>query len=273
MSIEKINRVIIFFQQWFTRSLDMSIKNRLLFSLLACSILPMIFVGTLGYFNAKKALQNTRIEALKSITYHKAKKIEDFFSEQKKPIRIAQRRPNIKKYASILAGFSGDFSSPDYKIIRDGLDGTLKMYPPVYDYANNMLANPQGKIVYVLNRYSALEDMDNFRSEARGKSFKKAITQRNFVLILVIAVIVLSLFLAHLVAKSISDPVQMLQKGSEEIGRGNLDLKVGTDAKDEIGRLGRAFDKMAKKLKTVTASRDELNHEINERKKAMKALS
>ena len=94
----------------------MSIKNRLLFILVACSIFPMIFVGTLAYFNAKKALENTRIEALKSITYHKAKKIEDFFAEQKKHIRIAQRRPNIKKYAFILAGFSGDFPALTIKL-------------------------------------------------------------------------------------------------------------------------------------------------------------
>ena len=399
----------------------MSIKNRLLFILLACSISPMIFVGTLGYFNAKKALENTRIEALKSITYHKAKKIEDFFSEQKKHIRIAQRRPNIKKYASILAGFSGDFSSPDYETIRDELDEALKMYPPVYDYANVMLANPKGKIVYVLNRYSALENMDNFRSEAWGKAFEAgkteiylsdvfksrtqagqfsvyisaplnnfdgefagvivlevdlasifklvqdstgmgetgetliarkeddaalflnplrhdpdaalkrkvvfgqsqaipiqealkgnaghgifadyrgreviavwqympllgwgivakidvaeafeaAATLRGFILILVVAVIILSIFLALIVAKSISDPIQVLQKSAEEIGRGNLDSKIGTDAKDEIGQLGRSFDQMAEKLKIITASRDELDREVSERKKAEKAL-
>ena len=71
-----------------------------------------------------------------------------------------------------------------------------------------------------------------------SEAFEQATTQRNFVLILVIAVIILSILLAHLVAKSISDPIQMLQKGTEEIGRGNLDHKVGTDAKDEIGRLG-----------------------------------
>ena len=151
----------------------MSIKNRLLFSLLACSIFPMIFVGTLGYFNAKKALENTRIEALKSITYYKAQKIEDFFTEQKKHIRIAQRRPNIKKYASILAGFSGDLSNPDYETIRDELDEALKMYPPVYDYANVMLANSQGKIVYVLNRNTALEDRDHILPELWQEAFRK----------------------------------------------------------------------------------------------------
>jgi PAS domain S-box-containing protein len=399
----------------------MSIKIRLLFILLACSIFPMIFVGMLGYFNAKKALENTRIEALKSIAYYKAQKIEDFFSEQKKHIRIAQRRPNIKKGASLLAGYTGGSNSSDYETIREELDETLKMYLPVYDYTNVLLANSQGNIIYVLNRHAALKDVDHIQPELWEKAFKEgkkeiylsdifksrhqagqysvyisapvhnsdrqfvgvivlevdlasifhfvqdstgmgetgetliarkeddaalflnplrhdpdaalkrkavfgqrqalpiqnaldgkagygistdyrgnkviavwqymplldwgivakidtaeafesATTQRDFLLILVIAVIILSIFLAHLVAKSISDPIQILQKGSEGIGRGNLDLKVGTDAKDEIGRLGRAFDQMAEKLKIVTASRDELNHEIDERKKAEREL-
>ncbi len=89
---------------------------------------------------------------------------------------------------------------------------------------------------------------------------------------LVGAVILLSILLALIVAKSISDPIQILQKSTGEIGRGNLDVKVGTDAKDEIGQLGRAFDQMTAKLKAITASRDELDREVNERRKVEKAL-
>ena len=126
----------------------MSIKNRLLCILFACSMLPMVFVGTLGYFNAKKVLENTQIEALNSITYFKAKKIEDFFAEQIKHIKIAQQRPNIKKYASILAGFSGDFSSPLDETIRDEMDRTLRMYQPIYNYINGMFANPLSCIAF-----------------------------------------------------------------------------------------------------------------------------
>jgi len=64
----------------------------------------------------------------------------------------------------------------------------------------------------------------------------------------------------------------MLQKNTEEIGRGNLDHKVGTNAGDEIGQLGRAFDQMAEKLKRVTASRDDLDREIYKRKRVEKEL-
>jgi PAS domain S-box-containing protein len=399
----------------------MALRKKLILIIIAVAILPMTFIGTLGYYSAKTALQNLRLEELQSIVDLKAKKIEDFFTDQKNHIRIAQLRPNIKKYASLLAEFSGDFSSPDYVAIRDELDRALKMYPSVYDCANVMLANQKGKIVYVLNRFSAIENIERilpalwqeaieegkkkvylsnvFKSRGQagqfsvyitapvlnfdgnfagvivleiemaaifklvqdptgmgatgetliarreadaalflnplrhdpdaalrrkvvfgesqaipiqealngkaghgifadyrgknviavwqymplldwgivakidvGEAFEPAAKLRNFVLILVIAVIILSILIAFLVSKSITDPIQMLQTGTEEIGRGNLDHKVGTDSKNEIGLLGIAFDQMVAKLKIVTASRDDLNREINERRKVEKEL-
>jgi len=399
----------------------MTLRKKLILILSAVAICPMIFIGTLGYSSAKTALENLQMEELKFITDLKAKMIESSFSEQKNHVRIAQQRPTIKKSTAILSGLTVDFSSPVYETIRDELDWALKMYPPVYDYANVMLANPQGTIVYVLNRYSALENINHmlpelwqeafkegkkgvylsevFRSRSqagkfsayitapvhnsdgkfvgvialevdmasifklvqdstgmgqtgetlivrkegaaalilnplrndpdaalnrkvifgqsqampiqealkgnagyglsldyRGKkviavwqhialpdwgivakidvaeAFEPVTTLRHFVFILVGTVIILSILSAVIVAKSISDPIQILQKGAEEIGRGNLNFKVGTDAKDEIGQLGSAFDQMTAKLKTITASRDELDMEVNERKKAEKAL-
>ena len=70
------------------------------------------------------------------------------------------------------------------------------------------------------------------------------------------------------VSRLISRPIHKLHEGTEVIGEGNLDYKVGTDAKDEIGQLSRAFDKMTNNLKRSTTSIDNLNKEITERKKA-----
>jgi signal transduction histidine kinase len=61
-------------------------------------------------------------------------------------------------------------------------------------------------------------------------------------------------------------------KGSEIIGSGNMDYKFGTDRKDEIGQLSRTFDQMIENIKNVTASRDELNKEIAERRHLEKAV-
>jgi methyl-accepting chemotaxis protein len=92
-------------------------------------------------------------------------------------------------------------------------------------------------------------------------------TVQTAALILTFAVTVISLMLTN---RKIVRPIEELSKGAEILGRGNLDHKVGTDAKDEVGELSRTFDQMIGNLKTVTASRDELDKEITGRKKSEK---
>jgi PAS domain S-box-containing protein len=76
--------------------------------------------------------------------------------------------------------------------------------------------------------------------------------------IIVFIIIIMVILVALLIARSITRPLNKLAKGAGIIGEGNLDYKVGIQAKDEIGELSRAFDDMTGKLKTTTVSRDEL---------------
>jgi PAS domain S-box-containing protein len=68
--------------------------------------------------------------------------------------------------------------------------------------------------------------------------------------------------------KSISN----LQKGIKNIGSGNLDYSIQTKSEDEITELAKAFNQMATDLKTVTASKADLEKEIIGRKKAEEAI-
>ncbi|MCX5715159.1 MAG: ATP-binding protein [Candidatus Omnitrophica bacterium] len=65
----------------------------------------------------------------------------------------------------------------------------------------------------------------------------------------------------------ITKPIHNLHLGTEYIGSGDLDYKVGTAAQDEIGQLSRSFDKMTENLKNSTTSIETLHQEIAERKK------
>ncbi len=89
--------------------------------------------------------------------------------------------------------------------------------------------------------------------------------RRVFSLILYIAVNAAWL-LGISIARFISKPLHRLHKGTEIIGSGNLDYKVGTDAKDEVGQLSRAFDAMTNNLKNTTTSIKSLNKEVVQRK-------
>jgi PAS domain S-box-containing protein len=399
----------------------MTIRKKMILVLLGSSVIPLCFVAILGYYHARKTLESVRMEGLRSIAGLKASQIEDFFNHHKKHIMIAQQRPTLRKDAELLAGISGDFTAPAYAAVSEELDRTLKTYQPVYDFINIMLADPQGRIVYVLNPTAApgllgrrLPDLwkdalkdpqsgiqfsdifaDKFSAQtfsmfarapiyslanqyagaavfeidmapvyrliqdttglgATGETLiakqtddgalflnplrhdpeaalqrkvdfgeKRAITiqqalsgkdgvglsvdyrgqkviaawrylpslhwgmvakidaaeafepiaaLRGFVIILLAAFIIIEVFLSAMVSKSISDPIHALMIGTEAVGAGDLDYQIGARVEDEIGQLGRAFDQMTRKLKRMTASRDELDLEVKARKQAELAL-
>ncbi len=61
----------------------------------------------------------------------------------------------------------------------------------------------------------------------------------------------------------IAGPLVTLRKGIENIGSGDMDYKVRTEAKDEIGQLSRAFDKMINDLKKVVVSKNYVDNIVN----------
>jgi PAS domain S-box-containing protein len=92
----------------------------------------------------------------------------------------------------------------------------------------------------------------------------------DFVAMLVLGAIIIStgVFLQRSVVK----PVLKLHEGTEIIGAGNLNFKVGVATGDEIGALSQAFDRMTANLQQITVSRDDLAAEVEERKRAEEAL-
>lgn len=105
------------------------------------------------------------------------------------------------------------------------------------------------------------------------EAFAEAQNLRNLTLIIITLLFFLVGIMALSIAKSISDPIKKLVTGTEIIGSGNLDYKVGIGLKDEIGQLSRAFDKMTSDLKTTIASRDELDKEIAARNIAEESIA
>jgi len=91
-------------------------------------------------------------------------------------------------------------------------------------------------------------------------------------IIIMLLIPVVGWLIGIVLARFISKPIHELHKGTEIIGAGNLDHTVGTDAKDEVGQLSRAFDQMTVNLKKTTTSVSNLEKEVAEREKAERAL-
>ena len=75
-------------------------------------------------------------------------------------------------------------------------------------------------------------------------------------------------FILIRIMRGISASLAILRQGTEAVGAGHLDYRIGMAARDEIGDLSRAFDLMAERLNDTTVSRDRLRAEVEERKRA-----
>jgi signal transduction histidine kinase len=97
-----------------------------------------------------------------------------------------------------------------------------------------------------------------------GSMIQNALIVLGIILILIIIAGILLVF-------GITHPLRKLVEDTEIISGGNLNY-TAIKRNDEIGELSSAFALMTAKLKHTTVSRDELQAEVNERKKAEESL-
>jgi PAS domain S-box-containing protein len=97
---------------------------------------------------------------------------------------------------------------------------------------------------------------------------------------LLVLVILVGIFLTSVgalaalaISRTVTGPILSLQNGAEAIATGDLSHRVGTDARDEVGRLSRAFDGMTDAIDRRVRERTiALENAVAERKEAEKIL-
>jgi PAS domain S-box-containing protein len=96
----------------------------------------------------------------------------------------------------------------------------------------------------------------------------------NTIAVIALAVIFVAYFIANylITQRRALKGLETLQTGAAVIGAGNLDFRILEKSKDEIGELSHAFNTMAANLKAITATKTELEREVEERKQAEEAL-
>lgn len=78
-------------------------------------------------------------------------------------------------------------------------------------------------------------------------------------------VAILSLVFAYAISKSISAPIRDLTRSMKEVENGNFLTKVTVKSEDEIGELGRAFNRMTSRI-------DELIRNVKEKQESLRVL-
>lgn len=141
----------------------------------------------------------------------------------------------------------------------------------------NCLAGNSGTAIYenyqgtlVLGAYRWLPDygMCLLTEVDHIEAFSSIENYRGTMFSMIFVIAVIAIFLSLVFSRTISEPIRDLVEGSLEFGNGNLDHRINIKGKDEMSTLALSFNQMAASLRLITASRDELDKEIIERKNA-----
>ncbi len=114
------------------------------------------------------------------------------------------------------------------------------------------------------------EEIDGITTQAQKmvSTTLSAVMIRFIIFFAMVGIIVIILSFA--VAGTITRPIQKLAKNVENIGQGNLDVRMEVDSKDEVGELAQTFNKMLedlqqyiKNLSEVTAEKERIGAELD----------
>jgi len=148
-------------------------------------------------------------------------------------------------------------SRPALNNVLLGSESALPMQEAVQGrQATGQTIDYRGKKVVAAWRYLPSLEWGLVAKIDTEDAFADIINLRNLIFIILAIVFILAGIMAVSIALSIAGPIKKVAEGAKIIGSGNLDYKVGTNLKDEIGQLARAFNKMTGDLKNLAVARD-----------------
>jgi len=207
-----------------------------------------------------------------------------------KLIAVVAGRVDLTELTAIMQAGQDQTSSEDTYLVnsfnffvtkpRFGEDWALKK--AVYTEAvAKALAGGQGTGLYddyrnepVIGAYqwiaeqqvALITELDQSEAFAHVRHLQKAITW------LCLAVTLLAAAIAWIVAKAITIPVSRLVEATGKLPKGGPAFSAEGAGPDEIGDLSRAFEQMTVALRETMVSRDQLEAEVTQRRKAQSLL-
>ncbi|MHC1743402.1 MAG: PAS domain-containing sensor histidine kinase [Syntrophobacteraceae bacterium] len=182
------------------------------------------------------------------------------------PLVSAEIGPLLAGFEKELSFQQGNITVPGERELSDQLVGLWTLYRGRIESLQQLPV--VGAASSDSFRHGLLPRSDALRSKAQeiikinldnmvsvdGQARQRADETNRAMLILVLSGAALATVFVLMIVPTIIRPLDSLTRSVEEIRRGNLDLVVNVQSRDEIGRLGRAFNEMATSLRELRRS-------------------
>ncbi|KJR42471.1 PAS/PAC sensor-containing diguanylate cyclase/phosphodiesterase [Candidatus Magnetoovum chiemensis] len=263
---------------------DQPIRKRLSIVLIAIAVIPVLIISAVNYITSKMTLQQEILENLRLVVEGKEAEIIQLLNNIKNPSPKLSPKETLNTINDILSGSYASHlgaltsvsedTTNDLEIILvdengyvlaslthdSNFIGTKLQIEPVEKCTsksqeiNKSWRNKDGKLVWGASMCIKQQEgiiWTLIVQKNIDKAVKPIVNSLLIIALVGVAVIALVTLLASYLAKTMSEPIIELQKGLKIVGSGDLEYRVRTNAKDEIGDLSREFDKMAENLKEM----------------------
>ncbi|MCC3372118.1 sensor histidine kinase [Cohnella sp. REN36] len=134
--------------------------------------------------------------------------------------------------------------------IGNSFDSVLMRYDPKLSAAAQGTGGGTGDY-YIVSDSSAVSGWKFYSIIHKGSLFSEANQIRRLTLYTLIPLTVTAFFAAYILSRRISTPILSLSRKMQRVELGEFDVTAASDSRDEIGHLGRAFNKMTREIKSL----------------------
>ena len=129
----------------------MRIYAKIIVLSLCLTIIPLVLVAGIFLFNTQKELKGEIYDRLNAVSALKKNKLETFFNSRKEDLRAIQGFLDVQINLPTLQEFDRDRYSFAYSKAKWQLDDQLRAFMNSYAYADILLLDKKGKVVFVAN--------------------------------------------------------------------------------------------------------------------------
>ncbi|MDN3650791.1 ATP-binding protein [Reinekea marina] len=137
---------------------------------------------------------------------------------------------------------------------------------------NDLFGNTRRILVFPAEFFGNTYTLNVSYDESHALGSIRDLSQYNFVMLLSSSLVIIGVLLVIL-RSSLLSRFKQLSDAAKIIGHGDLSHRIEVSGRDEVANLSQTLNEMAENLAKVTASRDILDHEIEQKNNALQQLT
>lgn len=248
--------------------MTLKIVHKLIILVIIPIILSIAIFGTTSYFIFKEELIEARTEEATSLITLASEEVRDplYFLDLEKLKEIIQ---NIKENPNVESVY---IMTPEGRVITDGTDENKFYNQNLKDEfskksikSDELLVEVEKDVLQISTPVIITEKIGIMRLDFSLKELHRVFSHLVITLGTIGAIIsVAVVFIGIFISRSISEPVIKARNAAIEIAQGDLNKRIESVSKDEIGQLADAFNNMTESLQMSVEKLEESKKKIEE---------